>query len=509
MHYVSDSASDHKCNERCFQGFPLQTCGSACGLSPIIVAALARKDENLWKCILDWNKPDKVTMNCAHTIKHISANSSLLRAQIISWIVDRDEVSVCYVVPKLASSKKDNNSPTDRIFTSADNPVTKTLPTNTKISDNPVENLPVDTEMPEAVENLTADTETPAESLSANTETPAESLTVNIETPSESWPTYIEMPEENLSANTETPAENLSVGTDTLEESQPDNIETPAVSLPADTETPREILIADTGTKSLSVGTETPAESLSTNTETPTESLTTNPETPAESLLVGTDMPADNIAKIATPAESLSADIGPSVEKVPAKTKTSATKSPPANNENPSDSYSSISDTKLPFPDVSKKFYFREGRRWGRNETRNKERDTAPLKTNKDGLNMLRRGNTSGSIHGNIEHLQEELKGEKDKQKQAIKHGVIKVAVKLEESMVLSTREAALSYTSERNRFLNIQDSTSSYRASDTYKILSNYLNVAQIDIFGVAYLFETHGRDLNQISQGIFSLMS
>lgn len=122
---------------------------------------------------------------------------------------------------------------------------------------------------------------------------------------------------------------------------------------------------------------------------------------------------------------------------------------------------------------------------------------------------MLRRGNTSGSIHGNIEHLREELKGEKDKQKQAIKHGVIKVAVKLEESMVLSTREAALLYTSERNRFLNIQDSTSSYRASDTYKILSNYLNVAQIDIFGVAYLFETHGRDLNQISQGIFSLMS
>ena len=48
---------------------------------------------------------------------------------------------------------------------------------------------------------------------------------------------------------------------------------------------------------------------------------------------------------------------------------------------------------------------------------------------------MLRRGNTSGSIRGNIEHLREELKGEKDKHKQAIKHGVLKVAIKLEESM--------------------------------------------------------------------------
>lgn len=58
-------------------------------------------------------------------------------------------------------------------------------------------------------------------------------------------------------------------------------------------------------------------------------------------------------------------------------------------------------------------------------------------------------------------------------------------------------------------RILNIQDTQSSYRASDTYKILSYYFNVAQLYIFGVAYLFEAHGRDLNQISQAIFSLMS
>ena len=204
MHYVNGSGSDHKCNKRCLQGFPLQTCGSACGLSPIIVAALARKDENLWKCILD--KPDKVTMNYVNTIKHISANSSLLRAQIISWIV-RDEVR--YVVPKLASSTKDNNSPIYRILTQADNPVTKSLPTNNKISDNPVENLPVDTETPEAAENLAANTETPAESLSANTETPAESLTVNIETLAESQSADIETPTESLPADTEMPAKIL------------------------------------------------------------------------------------------------------------------------------------------------------------------------------------------------------------------------------------------------------------------------------------------------------------
>lgn len=115
----------------------------------------------------------------------------------------------------------------------------------------------------------------------------------------------------------------------------------------------------------------------------------------------------------------------------------------------------------------------------------------------------------SGSLAENIVHLRKELKSEKDGHKRAFKYGVIKVVVKLKTSIVLSTREAALLYTSEKSRILNIQDTQSSYRASDTYKILFNYLNVAQLYIFGVAYLFEAHGRDLNQISQAIFCLMS
>lgn len=60
-------------------------------------------------------------MNQVKTIKHISANSSLLRAQIMSWIV-RDEVSLGYVVPKTASFEKGNSSGTSRILTHADNP---------------------------------------------------------------------------------------------------------------------------------------------------------------------------------------------------------------------------------------------------------------------------------------------------------------------------------------------------------------------------------------------------
>lgn len=89
----------------------------------------------------------------------------------------------------------------------------------------------------------------------------------------------------------------------------------------------------------------------------------------------------------------------------------------------------------------------------------------------------------SGSLPKNIAHLRKELKSEKDGHKRAFKYGVIKEAVKLKASIVLSMREVALLYTSEKSRILNIQDTQSSYRASDTYKILSNYLKVTQLYI--------------------------
>ena len=214
------------------------------------MTALARKDENLWKCILGWNKPDKTTMSLVNTIKHISANSSLLRAQIISWIV-RDEVSLGYVVPKTASFNKGNSS-TDRILTHDNAAKTKG-------------NLPVDIETPEVAANL-----------AAHNETQAESQPVNIEMPSESEPLDNEMPSEILTAETETPAE-----------SQPVNMEMPSESLPTETEMPAE---------GQPVHMEMPSESLPAETETPAESQPVHMEIPSESLPAETEMPVESTA---------------------------------------------------------------------------------------------------------------------------------------------------------------------------------------------------------------------
>ena len=235
----------------------------------------------------------------------------------------------------------------------------------------------------------------------------------------------------------------------------------------------------------MTADTETPSESQPVNIEMPTaESLTSDTETPAESEPVNIEMPTESLpSDTESPTEGQPADIELSVENVAVEI---LSKTQPVDSkiyENLSDINSSISHLRLPFPDVSKKFYFREGGRWARNKMHNKDRDVSLVKTSKDGLNVLRRGNLSGSLPKNIAPLRKELKSEKDGHKRAFKYGVIKEAVKLKASIVLSMREVALLYTSEKSRILNIQDTQSSYRASDTYKILSNYLKVTQLYI--------------------------
>ena len=89
-----------------FRAFPSKP---VLGLCPIFMATLARKDENWLQCILDWNKLDKVTMNSIKKIKHISGNSSFLRAIIINWLV-QDEVSLCYLDEKIHLPKKKNKA---------------------------------------------------------------------------------------------------------------------------------------------------------------------------------------------------------------------------------------------------------------------------------------------------------------------------------------------------------------------------------------------------------------
>lgn len=306
-----------------------------------------------------------------------------------------------------------------------------------------------------------------AESLYTDTEIPAKNLSNDDELPTEKWQTESKLPAKKLKTDTELPAKDLETDTELSVKYHPTDNETHATNMRTNTEIPVENLQTDT---------KLPANNLPTDTKIPTDSLPVHSKKPAKNQPANSKVPENSL-----PVENDTAN-------------------------SPTQDFS-VSDSQLPFPDASKEFYRHQGRSWARHEARDRARDATPITSNKAGFTVLRRGNVTGSLHENIEHLSKQLRIGKNKEKQAIKYGVIKVAANLEESMVLSTREAALLYNSEKNSFLGIKDGTkSSYRAIDTYQLLSNHLNVAQMYICGIAYLFDAHGRDLNQISNGIFS---
>jgi len=53
MHPTATSNGQHMCGSSCFQGFPLQKCGSACGLAPVFLGAMAGTRESLWSTIIN------------------------------------------------------------------------------------------------------------------------------------------------------------------------------------------------------------------------------------------------------------------------------------------------------------------------------------------------------------------------------------------------------------------------------------------------------------------------
>ena len=326
MHHVNDHGSLHHCNEKCFQGFPLQTCRSAC-----FTAALAREDENSWKCILDWNKPDKVTMNSVKKIKHISANSSFLRAVIISWLV-QDEVSLCYLDEKNPPAEKKNtkakdsldetNNPLNRGSSSNKFPTEK-IPKkftcteemksgNCLLDDNnqPAKTLPSDSEIltkaPSTEKKIPAKNLPTAESLYTDTEIPAKNLSNDDELPAEKLQTESILPAKELKTDTELPTKDLETDTELSGKNQPTDNETPAKNVRTDAKLP--------------------ANNLPTDTEIPTDSLPVHSKNPAKSQPANSKVPENNL-----PVENDTAD-------------------------SPTQDFS-VSDSQLPFPGASKEFY--------------------------------------------------------------------------------------------------------------------------------------------------------
>ena len=80
---------------------------------------------------------------------------------------------------------------------------------------------------------------------------------------------------------------------------------------------------------------------------------------------------------------------------------------------------------------------------------------------------------------------------------------VVAVARELKSSVVLSTHRAFDIYWENKNNYLSTQHQ-GFYRASDTYWMLSQHLNVAQVIVSGRGYLCEFHNTDITKIQKAL-----
>ena len=92
-------AYKHKCGSSCFKAFPLQTCGSACGLTPVFMAAIAGNREELWKHVITERTPNQNVLKDVRKITGVTQNSPLLRAAIMGWFVSSAVTLDAHLIP--------------------------------------------------------------------------------------------------------------------------------------------------------------------------------------------------------------------------------------------------------------------------------------------------------------------------------------------------------------------------------------------------------------------------
>lgn len=83
-----DRNGQHKCCYLCYQAFPRQTCGSICGLNPLLMCSLAATKPLLWKTVVNERQPLLSIRRGVSRLSSLTQFSSLLRVEAMSWLVN-------------------------------------------------------------------------------------------------------------------------------------------------------------------------------------------------------------------------------------------------------------------------------------------------------------------------------------------------------------------------------------------------------------------------------------
>ncbi|CAH3163281.1 unnamed protein product [Porites lobata] len=127
-------AYKHKCGSSCFKAFPLQTCGSACGLTPVFMAAIAGNREELWKHMITERTPNQNVLKDVRKITGVTQNSPLLRAAIMGWFVSSAVTLDAHLIPPSSicntAADSDTASPSSTSTEFSPSAASKTSPSN-------------------------------------------------------------------------------------------------------------------------------------------------------------------------------------------------------------------------------------------------------------------------------------------------------------------------------------------------------------------------------------------
>ena len=160
----------------------------------------------------------------------------------------------------------------------------------------------------------------------------------------------------------------------------------------------------------------------------------------------------------------------------------------------------------LPFPGACRSFYARQYAKVTKNIKRQSRRVENPVLRNENNNIGMQRGKMEGTLDQNIESIEKQIKECRDEAKRVQLLAIAEVAKELKKVILMKTFRALEIYKTAKVKFTktNVQESLTSFRAVDTYEMLSKYLNVAQIYIDQQAFIVESSGTDIEKVVNSI-----
>ena len=489
------AAYKHKCGSSCFKAFPLQTCGSACGLTPVFMAAIAGNREELWKHMITERTPNQNVLKDVRKITGVTQNSPLLRAAIMGWFVSSAVTLDAHLIP-----------PSSICNTAADSDTASPSSTSTEFS-------PSASSMasPSAASKTSPSNANTASPSAASKASPSAASKASPSNASKTSPSAASKasPSNTSAASKASPSNANTASPSAASKASPSNACKASPSAASKASPSNANTASPSAASKASPSAASKASPSNTSKASPSNANTASPSAAGKASPSNASKASPSAASKATPSNvniaspSAASKESPSNAKTASPSSTSTASRSDTSTAKCTASPSVILSGKrfLPFPGVSKCFYKQQGEIWAKNNSRNLDR-TETIWIKKNGKTIgKRKERNKGTLEENIAELEIAIGIEKRAKRIAELKSIVEVAREIISCLVVPTHGAFDLYWKHKNFHLGTEHKAV-YRASDTFVTLSQHLNIAQVIVCGKAYLCEVHNTDIIKLQE-------